>query len=312
VYRGNSMNRRIVCLLVAVLAVVGSGVARAAEGRREAKAHAEHAIREYNLGNFEDAVSDFGKAYEIEPSPILLFNIGLAHRHLGNFDRATFFFRRYLNETGPNAPSRTDAQRYIQEMESKIAAGNKGPDTATTAAPAAGGPTPPQTSTFPKNEASAVPPPQTANDSPPVSPAGPQIGLGMTPVANPPVSSNTQWLRTAAWISGGIGVAALGGGIAFQLASSSNLSEFNSGCGVLPDGSIMSTGTNTQAQCVSLHDSWSSDKHWGIAGYAVGGVLAVTSAVLFLTSRPKSAGAETAVSFSCIPGPAGVVCGGVF
>ena len=305
------MNRRIVCLLAAVLVIVASSAAGAAEGRREAKAHADRALREYNLGNFEEAIGEFGKAYEIEPSPILLFNIGLAHRHLEHWDRATFFFRRYLNETGADAPSRTDAQRYIQEMESKIADGKKGGDS--TPAPISGPIASPAPT--PVNNGAMAPPPPAPVTSPSAIPTGPQGDAGAAPGATPPASTNTPGLRTAAWISGGVAVAALAGGIAFQLASSSNLSDFNSsntGCGVLPNGSIVSMGNDPQPQCVSLHDSWSSDKHWAIAGYAVGGVFAVTSAVLFLTSRPKGAGAETAVSFSCSPGPAGVVCGGVF
>ena len=310
--RANCMNRLTVCFLVAVLAIVTTSAAHAGDGRKEAKAHADRALREYNLGNFEEAITEFGKAYEIGPSPILLFNIGLAHRHLEHWDRATFFFRRYLNETAPDAPSRAAARRFIEEMQSKIAAGTKGPDTATTAPPTAAGSTTPQTTTPAKTDASSPPPPQTPAGSPSVTPTGPQVGGGTTPVANPPANSSTPWLRTAAWISGGVAVAALGGGIAFQLASSSNLSDFNSGCGVLADGSIVSTGSNTQAQCVSFHDSWSSDKHWAIAGYAVGGAFAVTSAVLFLTSRSTSPGSETAVSFSCSPGPVGVICGGVF
>jgi hypothetical protein len=303
------MNRRIVCLLVAVLVLVASNAVRAAEGRREAKAHADRALRQYNLGNFEEAIGEFGKAYEIEPSPILLFNIGLAHRHLEHWDRATFFFRRYLNETGADAPSRTDAQRYIQEMESKIADGKKGGDS--TPAPTTGPVASPAPT--PVNNGAVAPPPPPPTTSPSAIPIGPQGDAGAAPRATTSASTNAPWLRTAAWISGGVAVAALAGGVAFQLASSSNLSDFNSsnsGCGVLPDGSIVSTGSDTQAQCASLHNSWSSDKHWAIAGYAVGGAFAVTSAVLFLTSRPKSA--ETAVSFSCVPGPAGVACGGTF
>jgi hypothetical protein len=309
--RANRMNRRIVCFFVAVLAIVVTGAAHAAEGRREAKAHADRALREYNLGSFEEAISEFGKAYEIEPSPILLFNIGLAHRHLEHFDRATFFFRRYLNETGPDAPSRADAQRYIQEMEAKTAAANKGTEPAPAAVPTTGGTSATPTPTPANGGPSAATPPQPVTGSPSVAPTTPQAGTPTTPAPNPPASQNTPWLRTAAWISGGVAVAALGAGIGFQLASSSNLSDFNSGCGVL-NGSIMPTGTDTQAQCVSFHDSWSSDKNWAIAGYAVGGAFAVTSAVLFLTSRPKSTGAEGTVSFSCIPGPAGVACGGLF
>ena len=61
-HRGDLMNRRIVCLVVAVVAFAASGAARAAEGRREAKAHADRALREYNLGNFDEAITEFGKA----------------------------------------------------------------------------------------------------------------------------------------------------------------------------------------------------------------------------------------------------------
>jgi hypothetical protein len=306
--RSPELKRRITCLLAAVLAFIAWNVAGATEGRREAKAHADRALREYNLGNFEEAISEFGKAYEIEPSPILLFNIGLAHRHLDHFERASFFFRRYLNETGPDAASRNDAERYIQEMESKLAQEKKATDSAPTAPPRSAGPTAPAQ-------------PGAVNDGganvAPLAPAIPAAPRGDTrgpPSASAPASSSSE-LRTIAWVSGGAAVAALVGGVAFQVASAHNLSEFNSassGCGVLSDGSIGSKGPDTAAQCASLHDSWSSDKHWAIAGYAVGGALAVTSAVLFLTSRPKSSGVETAVSFTCSPGPAGVVCGGVF
>ena len=67
--RANRMNRRIVCFLVAVLPTVAMGAAHAGEGRREAKAHADRALREYNLGNFEQAITEFGKAYESSPRP---------------------------------------------------------------------------------------------------------------------------------------------------------------------------------------------------------------------------------------------------
>ena len=217
-HRGDLMNRRIVCLVVAVVAFAASGAARAAEGRREAKAHADRALREYNLGNFDEAITEFGKAYEIEPSPILLFNIGLAHRHLEHWDRATFFFRRYLNETAPDAPSRNDAQRYIQEMEPKIAEGKKGADSTPPATPAIAGPPASPAPTPVGTGVSGSPPPPTVTGSASGAPIGPPVGTGPTPGTSPPASTNTPWLRTAAWISGGVAVAALAGGVGYVLA----------------------------------------------------------------------------------------------
>src|SRR6266700_5785635 len=96
------MCKRTVFLItvVAMIAAKSTG-AFAADGVREAKSHAEKALRQYNLGNFEGAIAEFSKAYEIDPSPSFLFNLGQAHRHLGHLDRAIFFYRRYLEETKP-------------------------------------------------------------------------------------------------------------------------------------------------------------------------------------------------------------------
>ena len=187
-------------------------------------------------------------------------------------------------------------------MEPKIAEGKKGADSTPPATPAigrtAGCPPPTPVGTG----VSGSPPPPTVTGSASGAADGPPAGHRPDAGNESSGEHETPWLRTAAWIWAARPFGA-GPGVAFQLASSSNLSDFNSGCGDPLDGTIVSTGTNTQAQCVNLHDSWSSDKHWAIAGYAVGGVFAVTSTVLFLTSRPKSAGTEAAAFGHAFPDP---------
>ena len=70
----------------------------------------------FNLGRFEEAAVDYQAAYEAEPLPAFLFNIGQCHRNLGNYERAQFYFRRYL-ELDPRSPNRSDAEHLIAEMD---------------------------------------------------------------------------------------------------------------------------------------------------------------------------------------------------
>jgi hypothetical protein len=91
-------------------------------------------------------------------------------------------------------------------------------------------------------------------------------------------------MRTAAWIVGGGAVVAAGAGLALQLAA-------------------LSTDDP---------DKWSTYRRWSIVGYVAGGALAVTSAILFWTSRPASPPVNSRAYFQCTPGLTGIGCQGVF
>jgi hypothetical protein len=103
--------------------------------------------------------------------------------------------------------------------------------------------------------------------------------------AHPPADSGTSGLRIAAWVTAGTAVAALGVGVAYMINARDNRSD---------------------------SDAFYSARRLSIAGYAAGGALAVTSAVLFLLSRPDSPSASAHAHLSCTPSLAGLACGGVF
>ncbi len=104
-------------LLLTLILICGARAAHASEaGKKAAKPHYEKGASEYNLGHFAEAISEFEKAYEQDPAPILLFNIAQAHRQSGNNERAAFFYRRYL-EQDPNADNRADVEKRIKDLE---------------------------------------------------------------------------------------------------------------------------------------------------------------------------------------------------
>jgi len=111
------MSRGARILLVAI-AFVGAAPATAAAGgpERPGRARFEMAETKFNLGRFEEAAADYQAAYEAEPLPAFLFNIGQCYRNVGNYERAQFYFRRYV-ELDPRSPNRGDAEHLIAEME---------------------------------------------------------------------------------------------------------------------------------------------------------------------------------------------------
>jgi tetratricopeptide (TPR) repeat protein len=82
----------------------------------EAKEQYERGVTAYNLERFDEAIAAFSRAYELDPAPILLYNIAQARWKKGENDRALFYYRRYL-EADPAAENRAAVEARIQEIK---------------------------------------------------------------------------------------------------------------------------------------------------------------------------------------------------
>lgn len=107
---------RAVAALLFAAALLAAPRARAGG---EGKAFFDSGVRHYNLGHFQDAITDFEKAYNIDPVPILLFNIAQSHRQLGDKERALFFYRRYL-EQAPNPPNKGEVEQRMKDLTQSL------------------------------------------------------------------------------------------------------------------------------------------------------------------------------------------------
>ena len=108
--------------LLAALAIVAPHPAVADDGTKAAKAHVEKAKKLFNLGKFDDALSEYQKAYDAKPLPKLLFNIAQCYRNLGQVDQALFTYKSYLHNV-PNASNRTEVEGTIDQLEEEKARG---------------------------------------------------------------------------------------------------------------------------------------------------------------------------------------------
>lgn len=86
----------------------------------EARASYREGETQYKLGRFEDALTAFSRAYEINPIPGFLFNIGQCHFNLKNYERAIFFYEGYLRDF-PTAPNRAATQTQILIAKRELA-----------------------------------------------------------------------------------------------------------------------------------------------------------------------------------------------
>jgi hypothetical protein len=106
--------RRAVTAATIVVVALAAAAAHADDAAL-AKEHFNRGVKLYNLGHFQEAIPEFEKAYDLEPAPILLFNIAQSHRQNGSKERALFFYRRYL-EQEPNASKRADVEQRMKEL----------------------------------------------------------------------------------------------------------------------------------------------------------------------------------------------------
>lgn len=97
-------------------------VARAAAGapvREQAKQHYEEGAKAYRLGDFARAAEEYRQSYELFPAPLLLYNLGQAHRELGALEKAVHFYKQYLADD-PKRELGREAEQYVAELEKRI------------------------------------------------------------------------------------------------------------------------------------------------------------------------------------------------
>jgi tetratricopeptide (TPR) repeat protein len=124
------ISRSLFSSLIAIVALlVALGATAAADQPSSPEADDEPYRQAFVDGRtlFEDeqwaeARAAFEKAYALQPTPLLLFNIGSTYRREGDRERAIEYYRRYLVEAPDDAELRALAEETIAELEDELAA----------------------------------------------------------------------------------------------------------------------------------------------------------------------------------------------
>jgi tetratricopeptide (TPR) repeat protein len=86
---------------------------------RDAQELVHASILDFDLGNFEKALTEAEQAYRLYPLAQILFNIGQCHRALKHWERAAFFYERYLSRL-PAAPNRSKVEALLAEVQYRL------------------------------------------------------------------------------------------------------------------------------------------------------------------------------------------------
>lgn len=95
--------------------------ALASKAAKEAKLQSKQAAKLYNAGQFREALALYEDAYRLDARPTTLFNIAQCHRMLGNYERALFFYRRYLDAFKGRPRNLKVVKQLVAECEQKQA-----------------------------------------------------------------------------------------------------------------------------------------------------------------------------------------------
>jgi tetratricopeptide (TPR) repeat protein len=167
-----------VMCVVSVAPAVAHGQATP-EQKKKAKEHYEKGTTHYNLGRFDEAIDEFTKAFELYPEPVFLYNIAQSYRMKENWERAKFFYKRYLS-LAPDAKNRPDVESRIAEMDTELQKPKSGGTPVNPTPPGPTNPTPinPVTPTGP----TTTPTPTGPTTTPPTGTDVAQNGGGGTDV----------------------------------------------------------------------------------------------------------------------------------
>lgn len=193
---------RVVALVLSVSLALGPAVARAnSAADAKAKALYKDGMKAYDVGDFEGALNLYSEAYKLTQLPGFLFNIAQCHRQLANYERAAFFYGRFIDNSKPKAANVDLATQLLGEMKvkhsEKLAAEKKAEEDAQAAEEAR------------KEEARKAEEAKLAADAPKVTSLVPNP-VDLPPPPPPPIPEEAPaYKKWWFWTLIGVGVAAI-------------------------------------------------------------------------------------------------------
>lgn len=302
--------------------------------RTEAKAKYQSGVEAYEKRRYKDAVDLFLEADRLAPSAPLSFNIGRAYERLGDDTSALRWYRDYLRRSA-GAPNAESVRELVAKLAAELASKGVQQVTVLSTPPGATvsvddqpvGVTPwtgelapgkhhvlltargyadterefELNATVPLDLAlrlEAAAPSANSAVAPATAPAASQLPPQPSQSAPTPSSpAVARGLGVWPWVTLGVGAAALGGSLTFELLRRSSEND--------------AKHESTQIGFKSAVDEMNGRQTIARVLLGVGGAAVVTGAVLVYMDRSGRARAPQ-VGFLCVPGACGLSAGGRF
>lgn len=112
-------------VLVALALATPSVAAAQTESQKQARQLYGEGVELFKAGEFGDAAKKFQQAYDIDPSPILLYNLARAAEEMGQAKAAVGHYKAYIARF-PEAEDKAEVERRIRTLEAVLTAAMNG------------------------------------------------------------------------------------------------------------------------------------------------------------------------------------------
>jgi tetratricopeptide (TPR) repeat protein len=277
------MRHLIIVLALSLVCGRASADSSNDKARASAREHYAKGTSFFDLGRYDDAITEYSLAYEAKNEPTLLYNIAQAHR-LGNHPaQALRFYKMYLTRL-PDAANRAEVETKIAALE-HIVEQQKAMQAA-----------PPQHPEPPARTATTHPEVPTTPTTVPVTPAATPAPSDV--VANPHAGRGK---RIAGIVIAAAVLAIIGGGIATGVLAQ-NASD-----------KISAENRNRQPYDEATYNAGKTDQILEGVLLGVGGAAVVTGGVLYFVGRHEGKRAQVATVAPILsPTSAGLAVSGSF
>ncbi len=304
--------RLALALALSMAAVLSTAAPRLAHAQKPsakdletAKNHFLSGASYYKEGLYTDAIREFQRSYDLSKKADILYNIAQCHGKLGDDPTTVVFLERYLAEK-PNADDKTAVEVWIKNLKAKIAAASRPPEPSPTPSPSAS----PEPSPSPSPLASPEPTPS------PSPSASPDDDLLLPKTTTRVVQRDRgKTTRLIGYITAGVGVAMIGGGIFFGIKARQSADHLEAY--LLPPDQGGVRGIYDQG-AKDIEDEGQQREKNSIILYSVGAVVTVGGGVLWYLGHRRRAESVTiterqmSVTGMYVPGGGGAVVQGQF
>jgi len=113
---------RALGLVIAALCAAGPPGSSVAHAQDRARLHFEAGASYYEAGDYEDALREFRRSFELSHEPKLFYNFSLCHQQLGQYEQAADDLERFLSEV-TDIENRTNLERRLINLRQRASTG---------------------------------------------------------------------------------------------------------------------------------------------------------------------------------------------
>lgn len=114
------MRTAVLLCCVAMALAPQPSFAQASAPNEEWREHLKVGERLYNLGKFDEAIKEFEAGYAIQPHSLFLYDLGQCYRQLERYEKAIWYFDRYLKSGAVPPDAKINVERFIERMRTAL------------------------------------------------------------------------------------------------------------------------------------------------------------------------------------------------